>query len=143
MGDTVKRTGTCLCGATGLTARAASSSVGACHCTVCRRWGGGPYLSVDCGPDVDLEGKSDITVYESSQWAERGFCRKCGTHLFYRLKETQHYIVAAGILDPGDGEVVFDHQVFIDEKPDYYNFEGDMEKLTGKEVFAMFLSSGK
>jgi len=30
------------------------------------------------------------------------------------------------------------HQVFIDEKPDYYGFEHDTQQLTGAEVFAMF-----
>ena len=26
---------------------------------------------------------------QSSAWAERGFCKNCGSHLFYRLKENK------------------------------------------------------
>ena len=42
---------------------------------------GGPSLSVDCGSDVVYEGKEHIVIYDSSAWAERGFCKKCGGHL--------------------------------------------------------------
>ena len=35
-------------------------------------------------------------------------------------------------------EFVFDHQVFIDEKPDYYSFANETKDMTGQELFAMF-----
>ena len=50
--DTTERHGHCLCGGVKITARAASNHVGACHCTMCRRWGGGPLMEIDCGTDV-------------------------------------------------------------------------------------------
>ena len=129
--------GKCVCGKTGLDAPAAATNLGACHCSMCRNWGGGPFLTVDCGTDVTLVGEEHIAVYDSSQWAERGFCKHCGTHLFYRLKESGQYIVAAGLF--GDEPTFeFDHQVFIDEKPDYYAFENQTQNLTGAEVFEMF-----
>ncbi|WP_282100132.1 GFA family protein [Thauera aromatica] len=31
--------------------------------------------------------------------ADRGFCRKCGSHLFYRLKKGPHYVLAVGLFD--------------------------------------------
>ena len=40
----------------------------------------------DCGTDVIFEDESAIGVFESSEWAERGFCKSCGTALFYRLR---------------------------------------------------------
>ncbi len=51
--------------------------------------------------------------------AERGFCKKCGSHLFYRLKQNSQYYIPVGIFDNDEG-LVFEHQVFIDEKPEYY-----------------------
>ncbi|WP_339900516.1 GFA family protein [Paraglaciecola polaris] len=56
----------------------------ACHCASCRKWSGGPLLAIDCGTDVSISPTDNITVYDSSQWAQRGFCRHCGTDLFYR-----------------------------------------------------------
>lgn len=104
---------------------------------MCRRWGGGPYLAVDCGTDVKLDGEEEISVYDSSMWAERGFCRHCGTHLFYRLKESGQHIMSAGLFEEID-DLVFHHQIFVDEKPHWYQFKNDTEDLTGAEVFAKY-----
>ena len=131
-----QRSGSCLCGAVRITAQA-STSVGACHCSMCRTWGGGPLLAVDCGQDAAFEGQESISVFQSSQWAERGFCSKCGTHLFYRLIANGQYIVPPGLFDD-QADLVFDHQVFIDEKPAYYGFANETSNMTGAEVFAKY-----
>jgi len=68
------------------------TGVGACYCGMCRRWGGGPLLAVDCGTSVRLTGEEHVGVFASSKWAERGFCKQCGSHLFYRLKQNGQYI---------------------------------------------------
>lgn len=129
--------GHCLCGAVTLIAPAMGHRLGACHCGMCRRWAGGPLLSVDCGREVTFQGDENITVYESSAWAERGFCKRCGTHLFYRLKHNQNYSVPIGLFDDSEG-VEFDHQIFIDRKPDYYTFADTTTNMTQAEVFAKF-----
>lgn len=127
----------CLCGAVRMTAKGCNRSLGACHCNMCRKWGGGPLLAVDCGTEVQWIGEECISVFDSSDWADRGFCSKCGSHLFYRLKGNKQYIVPIGLLDDGTS-VVFDHQVFIDEKPDYYAFANKTRDMTGAEVFAKY-----
>ncbi len=132
--------GHCLCKAVTFSANNPSEHIGACHCTTCRRWGGGPFMSVDCGQDIEFKGQEHIGVYQSSDWAERGFCKECGSHLFYRLKHNQQYIVPAGLFDSGP-EATFDHQVFIDEKPHYYSFANDTKNMTAAEMYALFNSS--
>jgi hypothetical protein len=138
MSDYYSGSGSCLCGATGLEAKKIAQNVGACHCGMCRKWGGGPLIAVDCGTEVTLNGAEDITVFDSSEWAERGFCKKCGTHLFYRLKGSLQYIVPVGLINLDDDKFVFDHQIFIDEKPSYYHFGNETESMTGAEVFAKY-----
>ncbi len=130
-------TAQCLCGAVTVEAAQCATHVGACHCSMCRQWGGGPYLAVDCGSDVTFGGEENIERYQSSDWAERGFCRKCGTHLFYHLKEPSKYIMTAGLFGDLEG-ATFDHQIFIDEKPAWYDFANATKNMTGEEVFAMF-----
>lgn len=130
-------TGRCLCGAVNLTIRTIDYNLGACHCDMCRRWGGGPFLAIDCGTDVQIDGGENVTVFSSSTWAERGFCSRCGTHLFYRLKESQQYVVPIGLLND-DPQVHFKGQIFIDEKPEYYSFANETENMTGAEVFAKY-----
>jgi hypothetical protein len=137
MSETLKRSGRCLCGAVTITAEASSNHVGACHCQMCRRWGGGPLMAIDCGTSLTLEGEAFVKVYPSSLWAERGFCQQCGTHLFYRLKKSGEWIVPAGLLS-NEGSLVFDHQIFTEEKPDYYRFANQTREMTGAEVFASY-----
>jgi hypothetical protein len=131
------KTGSCLCGAVRITANNPSNKVGACHCGMCRKWGGGPFMEIDCGADVLFEGEEDITVYNSSSWAERGFCKKCGSHLFYRLKESGQHMVPVGLFDNLEN-LVFESQVFIDKKPSFYSFSNKTKDITEAEIFEMY-----
>lgn len=130
-------TGTCLCGVVQISVKSASNEIGVCHCEMCRKWGGGPFLGIDCKQDVSLTDEAFVSVYDSSDWAQRGFCSRCGTHLFYKLKQTNQYIMPIGLFDEGQ-KLVLDHQIFIDEKPFYYSFSNETKNMTGKEVMEMF-----
>jgi hypothetical protein len=141
MSETHQRQGRCLCGSVTINATQVGASVGACHCTMCRTWGGGPMLAVECAPGAAIAGEEWITVYPSSEWAERAFCSRCGSHLFYRLKADGKLFVPPGIME-GDLPITFDHEVFIDEKPPYYDFANETRQLTGAELMAAFAGDG-
>ena len=129
--------GNCLCGAVQFSAKQVSNHVGACHCGMCRKWGGGPLMAVECGTAVSFEGEDQIRIYNSSDWAERGFCKQCGSHLFYRLKGSGQYFIPVGLFNQQES-FVFDHQVFIDRKPLFYSFADNTENMTEAEVFAKY-----
>ena len=131
--------GSCLCRAVSLSTQI-NQGIAACHCNTCRKWGGGAFLAVQNETDMSFTGEENIGVYDSSEWAERGFCKKCGTHLFYRLKEDQHYYIPVGLFDNAKN-LVFTHQVFIEEKPEYYSFANKTKNMTGEELFAQYTSS--
>ena len=135
--------GSCLCGAVNISATNINKRIAACHCNMCRKWGGGALLAVECESGVSFSGEENIAVYQSSEWAERGFCQKCGSHLFYRLKDDKnHYYIPVGIFD-NNKDLIFDLQVFIEEKPEYYAFANETKKMTGAELFAQFTSSSE
>ena len=135
----MKASGKCLCGSIELEVELSSTEVAACHCSMCRTWSGGPLLAVDCGDSLKISDESSVSKYQSSEWAERGFCANCGTHLFYLLKAANQYHLPAGLLDV-DSQYSFTHQIFIDEKPEYYCFSNETQNMTGAEVFAHFES---
>jgi hypothetical protein len=81
MAEGMKLTGTCLCGAVKVAANANKPMVAVCHCEMCRRWSSGPFMEVDC-QQVVFEGEENIRRIRSSEWAERGFCTRCGSNLF-------------------------------------------------------------
>jgi hypothetical protein len=134
--------GSCLCGAVSVTTAGMSDRIGACHCSMCRKWGGGALLVVECESNTNFIGEENIGVYQSSEWAERGFCKKCGSHLFYRLKQSDRYFIPVGIFENTEG-LIFDNQVFIDEKPHYYSFANETQNLTGAELLEQFDSSSE
>lgn len=127
--------GHCLCGAVTFTSPDVRE-IGACHCGYCRRWGGGPLLAVHCGPDVAFFGTEHIKVFKSSGWAERGFCKHCGSHLYYRLLATGEYFVPAGAFDSDDFDLA--SQIYIDRKPHYYDFANHTPMLTEQQVIDQF-----
>lgn len=137
MDSAIEHRGACLCGAVSVVASANSSHMGVCHCAMCRKWGGGPLMAVECGSAVAFEGEEQIATFSSSEWAERGFCRACGTHLFYRLKEESFYAIPVGLFD-GDHAWTLSEQIFIDQKPAFYSFAEKTKNLTGEEVFAQY-----
>lgn len=134
------RTGKCLCGAVTFTAKELSDEASACHCGMCRRWAGGPWIGVFTKA-IDFADEDAVTVAQTSAWAERGFCAKCGSSLFYRLTaEGEHQgvtSVSLGALDDTSG-VSLTKEWFIDRKPDVYALEGERTRVTEAEVMAMF-----
>lgn len=135
----VQGKGSCLCGAVQIETKAMDLQVGTCHCGMCRKWGGGPLMAVDCGTEVSFVGESNVTIYDSSEWAERGFCSRCGTHLFYRLKASMKHFMPVGLFAEEE-RFSFDHQIFIDRKPAFYSFANITNNLTEAEVFEKFKS---
>lgn len=135
MSENQEVSGKCLCQKVTITIESFDPNLGACHCNMCRSWAAGPYLAVKATGKVDFTPKEDVGIYNSSEWAERGFCKNCGSSLFYRLKKDQSYFLSATLFD--EKKLNFDHQVFIDEKPTYYDFANPTKNLTGKEIFEM------
>lgn len=127
-------TGRCLCGAVSFTARDVAAGLHACHCGMCRRWTGGPTFAVMVG-SVTFDGEARIARYDSSPWAERGFCTRCGSHLFYRLKESDQYTIEFGTFDD-QRPFQLESEIYVDEKPAAYDLAGEHPRMTGAEFLA-------
>lgn len=127
--------GQCLCSAVTIET-ADKSEIGACHCGFCRKWGGGPMLAVHCGADVEIDGTESVRTFASSDWAERAFCRRCGTHLYYKLHATGEHFIPAGLIDSDAFEMA--SQIYIDKKPAYYDFANETPMLTEQQVIEQF-----
>ena len=141
------RSGGCLCGAVRFTAKDLRRDYGACHCEMCRRWTGSVFLGITV-PEGALtwEGSENIRRYQSSAWAERDFCRTCGSSLYYRLPggdgKAEFLSLAAGTLDDLEG-VTLTTEIYIANKPSGYAFAGDTKKMTEADVIAAFGGSAE
>lgn len=130
----MKATGKCLCGAVSFEAQDVETDIHSCHCSMCRKWNGSPAMAAEVGA-VTFSGEENITRYDSSAWAERGFCAKCGTNLFYRLKGMDRYIMWVGAFDDAEAFKLVG-EIYVDEKPSGYDFAGDHPRMTAEEFMA-------
>lgn len=79
-------------------------------------------------------------MYDSSSWASRGFCSKCGTHLFYKFKKTGEYNMPLGLF-PKLKDLEMDIQYFTDKRPDCYSFTNNTKEMTEEEIMNYFATS--
>ena len=131
------RAGGCLCGAVRFEAKLSSHNFGACHCEMCRRWTGSALLGMSLPADAIVwTGEEHISRIQSSDWAERGFCRRCGSGLFFRVTAESEWAgkieLPIGLLDDPNG-LTFTNEIYIDHKPDGYAFAGDGRKLMTRQ----------
>lgn len=112
--------GKCDCGKVCFEVEDVRKTVTVCHCSQCRRTSGhlwaatrAPYDTVRFSTDDGLE------WYASSEFAKRGFCKFCGSSLFYRMNDEDGIGIAAGCLDaPTDLQIA--KHIFVKDKGDYY-----------------------
>jgi hypothetical protein len=125
--------GGCLCGGVRYLIRGQLRDAIACHCTQCRRTSG-HYAAMTSAASADLTLISSETLgwYRSSAAAERGFCRTCGSNLFWRPEGEGRVAITAGTLDAPTGIRVMEH-IFVGDKGDYYSIDDDLPKAPGWE----------
>jgi hypothetical protein len=75
--------GRCHCGAISYAVSGKPAYHALCHCTDCRRATGAPAVSWALFPREAVTIEGSPQVYASSDKAQRHFCGRCGTSLFY------------------------------------------------------------
>jgi len=132
--------GKCLCGAVEITLTHAHREIDVCHCSMCQQWVGSMYAGIECD-DFSVSGEASVTTYASSDWAERAFCSKCGSSLWYEFKPTGARTFVAGLFDlPKDMPIK--QQIFVDEKPDWYDLVQPSPMKTGADIVAEAEAAG-
>jgi hypothetical protein len=93
-------TGGCQCGAVryAWTTPPAHSSV--CYCRMCQKASGQPMMGFTGGKREHLTWtRGQPSIFQSSNLAERGFCKDCGTPLTYAFAGTDRISVTINSLD--------------------------------------------
>jgi len=138
-------TGGCLCGAVRFRATGVPSTYAVCHCEMCRRWTGSAFMEVSIPEgQVTWDGTEHIATRATSAWAERAWCRDCGSPLYYRVtadtKWAGKYDIALGLFDDPSGFTPT-HEIYIDHKPDSFAYIDQGQKtVTRAECVAQFPS---
>ncbi len=113
-------TGRCACGRVSYAAEGPFRDGLACHCETCRRQSGHFIVATAVEPGkLDVTEAGELAWYQATPEARRGFCRKCGSLLFWEPKERTHTAIMLGSVDdPGDISLI--GHIFVREKGAYY-----------------------
>ena len=122
--------GRCECGAVAFEISGELAPATACHCSQCRRISGhfwaGAWVAAEA---VRFTREDGLKWYDSSDWAERGFCGECGASLFYRLKaDPGRLSVGVGSIDTPTGTRLHRH-IYVTDKGDYYDIADGLPQL--------------
>ena len=123
------RQGGCLCGAVRFETKGPLRSVVNCHCGQCRKFHGNfaGYTAVLRG-DIAFHEDRGLQWFDFSANARPGFCKICGSSLFYDKKAGDFLSVAAGGFDAPSG-LQTSHHIFAADKGDYYEITDGLEKM--------------
>lgn len=90
-------TGGCQCGKVRYRVSGGLGRASLCHCRMCQRASGNVFAPLVTAHGVEWEGTP--ARFASSDVADRGFCRDCGTPLFYEGSAGQGLNLMVGTLD--------------------------------------------
>jgi hypothetical protein len=117
--------GSCFCGTITFNIWNFEPQYSVCHCTQCCKWTGSLYASITVpNGNYDISGEKDISWHDQSENAERGFCKKCGSALFWRFKESSCLDIAVGMLDHPEQLKPLKH-IFCKSKLELYGLPSD------------------
>jgi len=130
--------GNCLCGAIEFTAALPSRWVAHCHCTMCQKAGGSAFITwvgleenrcTIFDPDKQLE------WYRSSKEAQRGFCKTCGSALFFKSSRwpDEVHVTLSNFQTPIDKAPQV--HAFWDTHVDWVVVEDDLPRKTAQQIF--------
>jgi len=124
-------TGGCLCGGVRYTLTSAPTQVVNCHCSQCRRFHGhfGPYVTI-ARAAVRFDSERTLTWYQSSAKGRRGFCRVCGSSMFWEKIGGAHLDVVARSQDTPTRRTTLRH-IFVADRADYYTIDDGLERHDG------------
>lgn len=121
--------GQCECGAVAFEVDNPRQEVTFCHCGQCRRTSGHFWAATNAQfTDLTFTSDSGLKWFESSDFAKRGFCKDCGSSLFYRTNGKEDIAIAIGALNQPTGLTPGKH-IFVADKGDYYDIADGVPQL--------------
>ena len=130
-----EQVGKCLCGGVRFRLNETPKEVTVCHCGMCRRLSGGlpPASASISAPAFDAD--DSLKWRQSSPWATARILRRVrNAAVLARGMDKSMWVVFAGALE-NPPPLKIERHIFIDEKPDFYDFTDNAPRLTGEEWF--------
>lgn len=123
--------GGCLCGTVRFRTQGQLRSVVACHCSQCRRQSGHFWAATNVmDAELEIEGGEAVTWYSATPGIRRGFCRVCGSFLFWKMESQDYTSIGGGAFDLPT-TLVLDRHIYCADKGDYYDINDGLPQFVG------------
>lgn len=115
--------GSCLCGAVAFEITGPLRDVVDCHCRQCRKQSGHFWAATSAAhADFRLTQEEGLAWYRASPSAKRGYCRHCGSFLFWQPEGEDRISIAVGAFDGKTG-LQTAKSIYHEDAGDYYDPE--------------------
>ncbi len=112
----------CLCGAVAFSLPGPAGDIVACHCSQCRKLSGHYAASFDADEAaLQYTSRQSLAEYETPAGGRRGFCKTCGSSLYFRSVKGEFSIEAGTVTGPTGGHLT--GHIFTAFKGDYYTID--------------------
>ncbi len=114
-------TGSCFCGKVKFEIKGKMTGLINCHCKDCQKIHGNynPMMIVN-EEQIKINNKDNLSWFESSKTAKRGFCKTCGSSIFKsRRDDTVKYLISAGSFDDSSNFKTIKN-IWLESKGNYY-----------------------
>ncbi len=118
----------CLCKGISMTIKGEFRQVVNCHCIQCTKTHGNfaAYTSV-LEDNITFKTKSTLKWFKSSSKARRGFCKKCGSSVFFKRFGSSAISISAGLFKNPTKLETSSH-IYTHNKRDYYKISDNLPK---------------
>lgn len=126
--------GGCLCGSVKFSAKLPSKWCAHCHCSMCRVAHGAGYVTwvgFEQHQVSFAKGESHLRWHESSPGAQRGFCKECGSSMFFRSERWAGELHIALACIDGDIDRQPQANVFFDNHVDWMPIDEKLKQVEG------------
>lgn len=116
---TTSYAGSCLCGHVRFVISPPTKWCAHCHCSMCQRAHGAAFVTWIGVPEEQFDivaGRDTVQWYASSPEGRRGFCRHCGSSLFFRSSRWPGEVHVARACVPGEIDREPDEDVHTDTR---------------------------
>ena len=121
--------GSCHCGAVSFLVDGELTPPDACHCSQCRKTSGHYWASTDVPRTaLSVSGEDQLAWYRSSEKVKRGFCKNCGSPLFWDAAGRKNISISMGAFEQPT-RVQLEKHIFVPDKGDYYDIADGLPRF--------------
>lgn len=125
--------GSCQCGAISFEAKGSALFCSHCHCNYCRKSHGSAFVTwvgyLQENVTITTHNQASLSWFESSSFSQRGFCKCCGSRLFFKssLCEGELHIARATFNESID--TLPEQHDFFDQTQEWAMPDADIPKV--------------